>query len=194
MNFDIKVCKSSIHVRVQCFYCPFSRSLRGVSYLRELYSNGATHLLEILHWTFSPEADTVEFVSSVNNSIGLRRMGLVNCTLLANMQDLISSELAGNWHNLKHHVDHGHPQPDKIRDVITDQQQYKGDSLEHRVLRRHAEYPKEGDKCPQDGCKKETSRQKEDGEIQKCFSQYVCHHFLFFTWQYHFLPSQLLIL
>lgn len=151
----------------------YSCSLVDVSYLRELYSVGTTHLLEILHGTVSPDTDVVEFISSINNSFELQRMGLVNCTLLARMQDLISSELAENWHNLKHHVDDGHTLPDKIRDVIAERQYKDKETLDHQVLRRSAEESSDGSKCLEDNCDKQTSKHKEDKDVQEWFSQYV---------------------
>ncbi len=143
----------------------------GVSYLQELYNDGDTHHLEVLHSTTTPEAVTVEFITSISSSLELEQMGLRNCTLLAKMEDLISSELAGNWHNLKHHVQDEFRLPHKLRDVINKQQTTIVE-FEHNVLRRSVP-GSDGDKCPEGVCDKETSKERDEMDVGEWFKQYV---------------------
>ncbi len=149
----------------------YSCSLVGVSYLQELYSNGDNHRLEVLHSSATSEAVTVEFITSISSSPELEQMGLRNCTLLAKMEDLIASELARNWHTLKHHVQDDFRLPDKLRGVIN-RQKTSIEEFEHNVLRRSVSGG-DDDKCPEGVCDKEISKEKDDFDVGELFKQYV---------------------
>ncbi len=161
----------AIIITVVFSFFQYSCSLVGVSYLQELYSNGDNHRLEVLHSSATSEAVTVEFITSISSSPELEQMGLRNCTLLAKMEDLIASELAGNWHTLKHHVQDNFRLPDKLRGVIN-RQKTSIEEFEHNVLRRSVSGG-DDDKCPEGVCDKEISKEKDDFDVGELFKQYV---------------------
>ena len=137
--------------------------------LQELHSSAHTHQLEILHTSSSSDHTTIELVTEVSSALELETLGLTHCTQLAHMDTLIASELAGNWDNLRHHIELDTDQestlPDTVRDVILEGRDgvYDRGLGGHTVLRRSVSTVGDDDKMAYEDKK----------EVEEWFTHYV---------------------
>lgn len=80
-------------------YFAFSTKLDQKT-LDDLQSRGHIHSLVVL----SAHRDTADILSSTHSLSSLQHLGLLDCTELANVQDLVTAELTENVRKLQHHV------------------------------------------------------------------------------------------
>lgn len=80
-------------------YYPLSTKLDQKT-MDDLQSRGHMHGLMVL----SAHRDTADILSSSHSLTSLQQLGLLDCTVLANVHDLVLAELTENLHKLQHHV------------------------------------------------------------------------------------------
>lgn len=161
-----------------------THSKDGFLSFRDLHDKGHLFQIEVLH---SRTSGHVEVITPLDSVATLDTLGLRDCTLLANMDDLVAAELAQNWDNLQHHVDQANniklkeSEGVKLNNDESSSSENEPLPKEHSVLKRSLN---EGDKrCREGACDKEGVGLEEDGKkemdekddktIQEWFSQYV---------------------